>query len=66
MFNLGVSEMIVIGIVALFVFGPGRLPEVSRALGKSVREFRKAMHTVTEAVEDEPAKQGDSDGRKTR
>ena len=62
MFNLGMGEIIVIFIVALFVFGPGKLPEVSRALGKSIREFRKAMNTVVAAAE-EPEEQGDTKGK---
>lgn len=62
MFNLGMGEIIVIFIVALFVFGPGKLPEVSRALGKSIREFRKAMNTAVEAAE-EPEEKGDTNGK---
>lgn len=62
MFNLGMGEIIVIFIVALFVFGPGKLPEVSRALGKSIREFHKAMNTVVEAAE-EPEEKGDTNGK---
>lgn len=62
MFNLGMGEIIVIFIVALFVFGPGKPPEVSRALGKSIREFRKAMNTVVEAAE-EPEEKGDTNGK---
>lgn len=62
MFNLGMGEIIVIFIVALFVFGPGKLPEVSRALGKSIREFRKAMNTVVEAAE-ELEEKGDANGK---
>ena len=42
MFNVGFSEMLVIGIVALVVFGPKKLPEIGRALGRGLREFRKA------------------------
>ena len=41
--NLGLSELIVIFIVALLVIGPRRLPEVARALGQAVRSFQKAM-----------------------
>ncbi len=66
MFNLGMGEIIVIFIVALFVFGPGKLPEVSRALGKSLREFRKAMNTVVEAAEEPEEKtqeKGDTNGK---
>lgn len=64
MFNIGVSELIVVGIVALFVFGPGKLPEVARAVGKGVREFRSAMRTVTDAVEEKPNEEQNHHGDK--
>jgi sec-independent protein translocase protein TatA len=48
--NIGPFEVIVILIIALLVIGPGRLPEVGAALGKSIREFRKATSDVTEAA----------------
>ena len=38
------------------VFGPGKLPEIGRAVGKSIREFRKATTAVTEELEEKPAK----------
>ena len=48
MFNIGMGEMIVVAVVALFVFGPGKLPEVARAVGKGLRDFRKAMQDVAD------------------
>lgn len=51
MFNIGMGELIVIVIVALFVFGPGKLPEVARAAGKGIREFRKAMQDVVKEIQ---------------
>lgn len=48
MFNIGMGEMIVVAVVTLFVFGPGKLPEVARAVGKGLREFRKAMQDVAD------------------
>ena len=42
MFNIGMPELILILIIALIVFGPGKLPEIGSAVGKAVREFRKA------------------------
>lgn len=50
-FNIGMGELIVVVIVALFVFGPGKLPQVARAAGKGVQEFRKAMHTVVDELQ---------------
>ena len=41
--NLGLSELVVIFIVALLVIGPKRLPEVARALGEALRSFQDAL-----------------------
>ena len=41
--NLGLSELLVIFVVALVVIGPRRLPEVARGLGEAVRAFQDAM-----------------------
>jgi sec-independent protein translocase protein TatA len=49
-FNIGAPELIIILIIALVVIGPGRLPDVGAALGKSIREFRKASSDLTEAT----------------
>ena len=51
MFGLGVTEVIIILVVALLVFGPGRLPEIGGALGKGIRDFRRALS----GHEDKPA-----------
>lgn len=48
MFGLGPAEVILVLIIALIVFGPGRLPEIGQALGKSMREFREATSGITE------------------
>ena len=50
MFNIGFGELVLILIIALVVFGPGKLPEISRALGKSVREFRQAADTFSKEM----------------
>ena len=47
MFGIGAGEFVVILIVGLIVFGPGKLPEVGRALGKALREFRKAQAALS-------------------
>jgi Tat protein translocase TatB subunit len=53
MFDLGIQELIVIFIVALLVFGPKRLPELGRTLGKGMAELRKALHGVKEQMDAE-------------
>jgi sec-independent protein translocase protein TatA len=42
MFGIGMPELIVILVIVLVVFGAGRLPEIGGALGKSIRNFKKA------------------------
>jgi sec-independent protein translocase protein TatA len=43
MFGIGAPELIVILVVALLIFGPGKLPEIGGALGRGIRDFRKAL-----------------------
>ncbi len=43
MFGIGAPELIIILVVALVIFGPGRLPEIGGALGKGIKDFRKAI-----------------------
>ena len=59
MFGIGAGEFVVILIVGLIVFGPGKLPELGRALGKALREFRKAQAALSATLNeplDEPKK----------
>jgi len=42
MFGIGMPELIVILVIVLVIFGAGRLPEIGNALGKSIRNFKKA------------------------
>ena len=58
MFGIGAGEFIIILIVGLIVFGPSKLPEVGRAIGKGLREFRKAQAALSQTLNevDDPPK----------
>nr|NSL47229.1 twin-arginine translocase TatA/TatE family subunit [Dendrosporobacter quercicolus DSM 1736]SDL81426.1 sec-independent protein translocase protein TatA [Dendrosporobacter quercicolus] len=47
LFNIGMPELILILIIALVVFGPAKLPEIGKALGRSLQEFKRATSEVT-------------------
>lgn len=49
--SLGLPELIVILVIALVVFGPKKLPEVGRALGSSIKEFKKSAKEITSDIE---------------
>jgi sec-independent protein translocase protein TatA len=51
--QLGFQEMIVILIIALLVFGPKKLPELGKSLGKGIREFKKATNDLKANWEDQ-------------
>ena len=53
MFGLGLTELIVLLIVALVVFGPGKLPQVGKALGKGINEFRRAARGLDDDDDEE-------------
>jgi len=61
MFGIGAGEFVIILIVGLIVFGPSKLPEVGRALGKLLREFRKAQTALSDTLNEveEPIKKVD-------
>ena len=51
--SVGPWELILILAIALIIFGPGKLPEVGRSLGKSINEFKKASNEIKQQVEAE-------------
>ncbi len=51
--SLGVPELILIFVVALLVFGPKRLPEIGRTLGKALGEFKRATDDLKTTIERE-------------
>ena len=60
MFGIGPIELIVVGVVALLIFGPKRLPDLGRSLGRGMREFKDS---VTGADRDELANVDAPDAR---
>ena len=59
MFGFGMPELIVILVIVLVVFGAGRLPEIGSALGKSIKNFKRASDGKDE-IEIKPKKDDDS------
>ncbi|MCX7974125.1 MAG: TatA/E family twin arginine-targeting protein translocase [Candidatus Aminicenantes bacterium] len=51
--NLGFPELLIILIIALLIFGPKKLPEVGRNIGRAIKEFRRASDELREKIEDE-------------
>ena len=46
MFGLGLPELLLILVIGLIFFGPGKLPEIGSALGKSMKEFKQAVNST--------------------
>jgi TatA/E family protein of Tat protein translocase len=51
--SLGFPELMIIMVIALIIFGPRKLPELGRSLGKSIGEFRKASNELKSTLEEE-------------
>ncbi len=61
--DIGSMELVLILIIALIVFGPQRLAEITRWLGKTIREIRKIGTELTKSITQENTKRGDNDRR---
>jgi sec-independent protein translocase protein TatA len=51
--SIGMPELIIILVIALIIFGPRKLPELGRSLGKSIGEFKKASNELRNTLEEE-------------
>jgi len=58
MFGIGMPEMIIIVIVALVFFGPGKVPELGSSIGKAIRGFTKAMTETEKEPDSKQDRQG--------
>ena len=53
MWNIGMPELVIILVIALIIFGPRKLPELGRSLGKSLGEFKKASNELRNTLDEE-------------
>jgi sec-independent protein translocase protein TatB len=58
MFDIGFDEFLVILVVALFVYGPDKLPDLAKALGRAYAEFRRAMNELRETFDQDETVRG--------
>lgn len=59
--SIGFPELIMIFIIALLLFGPNKLPDIAKTLGKTIQEFRKTVNEAKATIDEEIKKAGVSD-----
>ncbi len=59
-FGMGLPEMAVIGVIAVVVFGPKKLPELGSSIGKALRGFKEEMNNPSPETEDPESVDGSS------
>lgn len=52
-FGIGLPELLIILLICLLIFGAAKLPEIGRALGKTIKEFKKSMKEIGSEEEEE-------------
>ena len=62
---IGMPEMVVIAVIALIIFGPRKLPELGKSLGKSIAEFKRASNELKNTLEEEIRTEELEDARKS-
>ncbi len=62
---IGMPEMVVIAVIALIIFGPRKLPELGKSLGKSIAEFKRASNELKNTLEEEIRTEELNDARKS-
>ena len=63
--NIGIPGLILILVLALIIFGPSKLPEIGRAFGKTLREFKNATKDMIEDDDKQQEKMTNNDKSKT-
>jgi sec-independent protein translocase protein TatA len=51
--SIGMPELVIIFVIALIIFGPRKLPELGKSLGRSINEFKRASNELKSTLEDE-------------
>jgi len=51
-FGIGMQELLIILLICLLIFGANKLPEIGRALGKTIKEFKKSMKEISSEDEE--------------
>ena len=65
MFKFGMGELVVILLIILLLFGASRLPEIARALGKSIKEFQKAGKEIRGDIKEASKEEKNDEGGQT-
>jgi sec-independent protein translocase protein TatA len=60
--NIGLPEVLVVLVIALIIFGPKRLPELGRSVGKGIREFRASISGADDDDDEQPSKPAQIEG----
>jgi sec-independent protein translocase protein TatA len=55
----GPWELILLLVIVLIIFGPGKLPDIGNAIGRGIKEFRKASNEIEESIRGEPKRTSD-------
>ncbi|UCF72377.1 MAG: twin-arginine translocase TatA/TatE family subunit [Deltaproteobacteria bacterium] len=61
MFGLGTTELLIIGLIVLFIFGAKRLPEIGKGLGGAIKEFRKVKKDISLNDKEEGTKENEEE-----
>lgn len=62
--NIGFTELIIIMLIVLLLFGPKKIPELAQSIGKGIKEFKKAMSDAKDKIENSDDKKDDNQTNK--
>lgn len=66
MFGIGTSELLLIMVIALLVFGAKRLPDIGMAIGKGIRQFQRSLNEIQRNIEEQPPRPPDPEVEEPR